>query len=248
MQWAVGGTDGEDSTLAKTGAGVLTFAAAGTFTATVAATGTVALGTGTNLQVGYWSGTNTLTSTANLVWNAGFHTLVANATIAVQGSLAGIDFYDRGTNADLWSIYSESNELRFWEDDSGLMYRMTTSAFFPNAAGAKDLGTASLYWNEVNYKLLTDRGCLGWYDDGVELQDGTLVSDVAALQAIRPHPYKRTPAGAARLDYATLPRHVYRPAPADEPAGEDGAETTALISILIGAIKELDARLAALEA
>ena len=266
-----GGTLTLGPDLTTSGAGsTLTLSSAGAYTLTIPATGTAALGTGASTRLAYWGGTNTLTSTANLVWNAGVNKLVVNATIAVQGSVAGIDFYDRNTNSDLWSIYSESNELRFWEavpmaeDDAGLMYRMSTTALFPSTAGAKDLGTASLYWNEINYKLLTDRGCLGWYDEGVELQDGRLVSDVEALKAIRPHPYKRTPAGAVRFDYTTLPRHVYRPAPiaiepvyqrggggeyvavrAGDPIGEDGAETTALISILIGAIKELEQRLVA---
>ncbi len=89
------------------------------------------------------------------------------------------------------------------------------------------------------------------------------MTDVQALKEIRPHPYRRTPAGAVRMDYATLPKHVYRPVEiatepvygpdgqvlyrGGEPIGEEGAETTALIAILVGAIKELDARLVALE-
>lgn len=144
----------------------------------------------------------------------------------------------------------------------------------PDAAGTRDLGSSSLYWDVVNYKTLTDRGCLGWYDDGVELQDGRVVSDTEALKNIKKHPTWKTPAGADRMDYKTMPKHVYQPAdkrdpvtgkkvllPRDEndlpydigPNGEkipaqDGAETTALISIMLGAIKELTDRVEVLEA
>lgn len=136
-----------------------------------------------------------------------------------------------------------------------------TVSFHPTYSGYTNLGTAAKYWNEVNYKSLVDRGCLGWFDGGVRLRDGRVVSDVAALRAIRPHPTLRTPYGTQRLDYATLPDPVYRPAPIatkdtqdgqllwkrGEKMGEDGASLDALVSIMLGAIKELDARLDRLE-
>lgn len=148
-----------------------------------------------------------------------------------------------------------------------------TGDLYPTTAAGSDLGTATLYWNVVNYKTLTDRGCLGWYDEGVETRDGRKISDVQALREIRKHPTKKTPAGAERMDYESLPKHVYvlatgkdgKPLPRDEKDrpyeeyydekgekqrryGEDGAETTALISIMIGAIKELSLKIDALEA
>lgn len=295
MQWASGGADAENSTLAKSGAGLLMLAASGAATLTVdstirfsgtgAASGKVLAydgtafspttltasdvgaidGSGTAGQVPYFSGSTSVTGESAFQWSSSFKTLSIAGTVAVTGSNAGIDMYDRSTgSSDLWSIYSQSNELRFWEDDNGDQYRMTTAAFYPTSAGTKNLGTASLYWNEVNYKLLTDRGCIGWYDEGVELRNGQIVSDIEALQAIKVHPYLRTPAGARRLDYATMPRHVFREAPiakqhvynddgtvkyrAGEKMGEDGAETSALIGILIGSIKELAAENAAMRA
>lgn len=137
----------------------------------------------------------------------------------------------------------------------------------PFSAAGLSLGDATFYWNDVSYKTLTDRGCIGWYDEGVELQDGRIVSDIEALQSIRPHPTKKTPRGAARMDYRTMPKHVYVKAtykgeilPRDENddpyyidedgkknMAEDGAETTALIAMMIGAIKELDNRVKQLE-
>jgi hypothetical protein len=142
----------------------------------------------------------------------------------------------------------------------------------PSSAGSYNLGGATRYWNDVSYKTLTDRGCLGWFDDGVEMQDGTVLSDLEAIKSIKKHATKKTVYGVPMLDYKTMPKSVYKPAvdndgnilPRDENddpyvmeknkdgaeikiKAQDGAETTALISIMFGAIKELTARLELLE-
>jgi hypothetical protein len=130
----------------------------------------------------------------------------------------------------------------------------------PNDGGSYNLGGSTRYWGDINYKTLTDRGCLGWFDDGVELQDGRIVSDIEAIQNIKKHPTEKTIYGVPRLDYKTMPKAVYKKATNhegkelkrdenDKPyeidkegkkiMAEDGAETTALISIMLGAIKEL---------
>ena len=114
----------------------------------------------------------------------------------------------------------------------------------PTSAAGANLGDATFYWNDVSYKTLTDRGCLGWFDDGVEMPNGRIVSDVEALTLIQKHPTLETIYGVPRLDYSTMPRAVYKPA---NGKGEDGAETTALISIMIGAIRELGQRVTVLE-
>ncbi len=142
----------------------------------------------------------------------------------------------------------------------------TNTGYLAPGAGdtGVDLGTSADFFNEINYKTLTDRGCLGYFDDGVELQDGRTVSDVEAIKTIKKHPTKKTIYGVPMLDYSSMPKVVYRPAPIatkdvlyplskqvrfkkGEPIGEDGAETTALISILIGSIKEVAGRIETLE-
>jgi hypothetical protein len=136
----------------------------------------------------------------------------------------------------------------------------------PGAAAGLNLGTATNYWNEINYKTLTDRGCLGDFSDGVEMPDGSVLSDMGALQAIKVDPGQETVYGVPRLLYSSMPKAVYKPAPiaaedvyethedqdgkpypvlrwkAGEKMGEDGAELTALVSIMLGGMKELDLR------
>lgn len=148
-----------------------------------------------------------------------------------------------------------------------------TNHLDPSGTGAYNLGGASRYWNDVSYKTLSDRGCLGWFDEGVELQDGRMVSDTEALKAIKKHPTKKTIYGVAMLDYKSLPKVTYKKATdhggklllrdkddnpyADEVdvktgkkvrvQAQDAAEMTSMFSIMIGAIKELTLRLEKLE-
>ena len=153
--------------------------------------------------------------------------------------------------------------------------RVTATSFKPAGAGSINLGDGTDYWGDVSYKTLTDRGCLGFMDLGVELQNGTIVSDVEAIKAIKKDPVKMTVYGVPRLDYKTMPKVVYKPAPPKAPDGsnwlidtdgkkyyhatiedrketrrryyEEGAETTALLSIVLGAIKELSSRIDSLD-
>ena len=140
--------------------------------------------------------------------------------------------------------------------------------FDPNGAGNLNFGGADRYWLDINHKTLVDRGCLAWCDVGVELQNGSLVSDCEALKYIQKDPTKLTVYGEPMLKYDTLPKIVYRPAK-DRDTGElyprnkngepyhiedgikkpaaDGADINALISIMIGAVKEIDTRLMKLE-
>ncbi len=68
-EWVTDSNTLRASTLVKSGAGVLTLSSAGAYTLTVPATGTAALGTGASTRVAFWSGTNTLSSSANLIWD-----------------------------------------------------------------------------------------------------------------------------------------------------------------------------------
>lgn len=138
-----------------------------------------------------------------------------------------------------------------------------TGKFVPGSGDTMDLGDSSQFFNEINYKTLTDRGCLGWFDEGVEMQDGRKLVDTEAILAVKKHPTRKTIYGVDMLDYSSMPKAVYKPAPVakedirdtegkllfkkGEKIGQDGAETTALISIMFGAIKELTHRVKDLE-
>lgn len=124
--------------------------------------------------------------------------------------------------------------------------------------GVHNIGGASGYINDISYKTLTDRGCLGWFDEGVELQDGRIVSDCEAISSIQKHPTKKTIYGIPMLDYKTFPKVAYKKADVkgellprdgeDEPiGGQDGVEMTSMQSIMIGCIKELNNRVKVLE-
>lgn len=159
------------------------------------------------------------------------------------------------------------------ENTSGCHIYTDRAQFFFNkhilcaSAGAYDLGSSTYYFRYLNYKGLYDRGCLGCYDSGVEMQDGSIVSDIEAIQAIKKHPTKKTMFGVDKLDYSTFPKHAYDPEVIAEKDmynagddgkerivtkkgdvhGEEGIEMTTMFSIFIGAFKELDNRMKILE-
>ena len=151
-----------------------------------------------------------------------------------------------------------TNNIGFGVNATGVL-NIAQTAFDPVGAGTVSTGTASNYWNDISYKTLTDRGCLGSFDDGVEMPDGKTYSDLEALSLIKKHPTNLTIYGKPMLDYRTFPVCSYKPAMIDgvllprdkdnEPiGGTDGAEMTSMFSIFIGAFKQIDQRLKTLEA
>lgn len=198
--------------------------------------------------------------------------------VVIEGTQAGIDvglsIKNNSGSGRQWALRADNSGNLLIRDDTAAAatFTFSTSALLPSGAGSLNLGDASNYWADISYKTLTDRGCLGWFDTDVEMPDGSLVSDTEALIRIRPHPVLTTPYGVPRFDYASMPKAVYSPAPIAErdtyetilnadgkteivlrwhkgdKMGDDGAETTALISIMIGAIRQLTSRVQQLEA
>lgn len=95
---------------------------------------------------------------------------------------------------------------------TNLSGRLQVSTHLDPASAACNLGGSTRYWGEIHYKTLHDEGCLGWFDEGVELQDGRIVSDTDSLLAIQKHPTKKTIYGAPMLDYSTFPKVALRKA------------------------------------
>jgi hypothetical protein len=122
---------------------------------------------------------------------------------------------------------------------------LSSGSFRPNTAGSQDLGTSSYYWGEINYKVLTDRGCIVTVDDQKALD---------ALKKIRVHRSKKSKAGKRLLAYKTFPKCIYRHAVDEKDKkgkiiakGEEGVDVSGIVSLLIAANKELVARLEKLE-
>lgn len=135
----------------------------------------------------------------------------------------------------------------------------------PRSSNSYNLGGDSQYWDYVYADTYVDKS-MGWYDAGVHLPDGRLVSDMEGIKAIKPHPTQKVKNGAIKLDKRTLPLEAYIPAmdrdtkvpyprnddnePYNPETGEvltDGGSITQLVSIIIGALKELDNRIEVLE-
>lgn len=149
--------------------------------------------------------------------------------------------------------------------------RIEVSTYFdPPDGGTYNLGGSARYWNEVNVKEVVKRGGggFGWYDEGVKLQDGRVVSDTEALKQMRPHPTRKTPQGKPIIDMESIPADVisvpinrktkepipkvnghYTEVDVDGKTYEhdEGENVFVMMSIMIGAIKELTLRLEALE-
>jgi len=174
-------------------------------------------------------------------------------------SLTFKDDQDNGAyriGSDNWGLTAGGNLVV--DIGTGTVRIKNTANLHPNSAGSQNFGNATDYWGDISYKTLTDRGCLPWCDDGVELADGTVVSDIEALEKLSKHPTKKTIHGLPMLNYKTFPKKSYRPADKDgkliprdkndEPIeGQDGVEMTMLFGVMIGAFKEMNTRLKTLE-
>lgn len=161
-------------------------------------------------------------------------------------------------------------QLSFYTANNYRMHIDVNGHVLPQGAGTQNFGNASQYWADISYKTLTDRGCLFDVSDGIELQDGSKVSNLVALRKLSKHPHgKKSVQGEIALDYSAFPKHAYKPAPiADEDIfedlngngipdvlekrvkklkyrkgekmGDDGVEMSAVISMVLGALRELD--------
>lgn len=160
----------------------------------------------------------------------------ASITCAVDGTPGTDDMPGRlmlNTTPDAAAAATEAVRI----DNAGHVYPMRTT-------GTQNFGDATNYWADISYKTLTDRGCLGWFEEGVELNDGSKVTDTQAILAIEKDDSKETVYGVPMLKYSSFPKACYKPAFGK---GDDGVEMTSLFSIMIGCIKELTLRVAALE-
>jgi len=192
------------------------------------------------------------------------------------------DVQDLGSASKNWDdVYcnttGNASGNAIWFDQAGRV--QVDNHFDPSGAGSYNMGGASRYWNYINTKEITKQGGGGWgvFDNGVELQDGRIVSDTEALLQMKPHPTNKTSYGKPHFKLDTLPKAIYVP-PTDNKTGKilpkdskgnfykmedvkqkngsfkkekviqyEGENVFATISILIGAVRELTQRLKELE-
>lgn len=143
----------------------------------------------------------------------------------------------------------------------------------PYSAGADfDLGTDADYWDVINYTSLSAHSLVDLGDE-IELINGEKVSNIEAVKRIQASDEIDPKSNKPLLQKDSFPKAIYRPAPIaekdiyekeddwtleddeqkrirfrkGEKAGTDGTDVNNLISLLLGAIKELDQRLIILE-
>jgi hypothetical protein len=166
-------------------------------------------------------------------------------------------------NISVAEIYGTNGYLYF--DQSGRL--QVSNHFDPTGAGTYNSGGSTRYWNSVNAVSFTKQGGFGSFDKGVKLQDGRIVSDLQAILSMKPHPTMISQYGVPRIDPRTIPVPVFKQAadhdgkvfPRDENdrpytvedgkkiAADDGEDLGAMMSIILGAIKELNQRMEILE-
>jgi hypothetical protein len=126
----------------------------------------------------------------------------------------------------------------------------------PDTSNTYDLGSASNYWATIHYHTLTSHS-LSVFSTTVTLQNGKEVSCLDALKEIKADPSKKIK-GVQHMDYATIPVAALNVAPtAFAPSayggypvgknGEDGADLDMMVSLMLCAEKELDAKSIALD-
>lgn len=216
---------------------------------------------GTPLLTWRRSGTTYFTAgvdgAASNIFKIGTTALTSNVAMQIPSAGSQVQFAAGSVAAPSISIIGEADsgifkggtgQLNMAIDGGSIMYWTAAEVkvfqpFKPNGAGSLSSGDGTDYWNDISYKTLTDRGCLPWADEGVELQDGSIVSDCEALSSIKKHPTKLTVHGLPMLDYSTFPKVSYK----KEEKGDDGVEMTSMFGFMIGAIKELHNRVKGLE-
>jgi hypothetical protein len=166
-----------------------------------------------------------------------------------SNTLGGVEIGIDGTVRTRWN---KDGDLEIHVKDWVIVETTTSSSdgIRPETDETGYLGSGAIGWYEVNSKQFVDIGCLGCFDGGVELVDGQVVSDCEAVMRIRAlEDGTLALCGVPKLNYSTLPKAVYRPVYDDDGTLiKDRAELTALISVMIGALRELIPRVEKLEA
>lgn len=187
------------------------------------------------------------------VGNRGLYSNVDGLNVTTGGSqvavfaTSGLQVIAGSFGSPSITTVSDTNTGLYWDASDQMTvslggspkFTFTGTNFIPGGAGTISSGNGTDYWNDISYKTLTDRGCLPWCDEGVELVDGRIVSDLESLCQIQKHPTQMTIQGLPKLDYSTFPKKAYK----KEEKGEDGIEMTMMFGVMIGAFKEISRKI-----
>lgn len=176
----------------------------------------------------------------------------------------------RVNSGSVWINTFSSPSQKLWVEGAGMFVgNVQTNHLDPRSAASYNLGGASLWWAYVNCIDVTYHS-LGFYDDGVTLQDGTKVTDLEAIKYMKPHKTLKTKDGAPLLDKFSLPKEAFVQAkrrdgtlynrdkktgyPIIDDDGKkevrhdaDGESGGQLLALALGGIRELCIRIEALE-
>lgn len=194
----------------------------------------------------------------------------------------GRDVDGERTGLKIWGNFNTAGgAVRMQGNYTIIENNVETNHLDPRSSESYNLGGTDAYWYTTHTKYLDKlEGGFTLYDDGVELQDGRIVSDTEALLSIKAHKSKVSErSGKPEFDKTTLPKDVRRiPTisnrgnPIIKKRGKyiergkvlkdiDGKEEMveediehyesedvfAMMSIMIGAIRELTERVKSLE-
>lgn len=155
-----------------------------------------------------------LFSSAGFAFNVGGG---ITGAVAVTGNVylqEGNLLYGMSPDGNNSVTFGRSNFASYISTSAGdLIINPAGNDFYPGSTGSVNCGNSTGYWNDVSYKTLTDRGCLGYFDEGVEMPDGKIYPDLKAISMIKKRDDgKQTIYGAPMLDYKTFPRVAYKQA------------------------------------
>jgi len=126
-----------------------------------------------------------------------------------------------------------------------------------------NLGSSVFYWNVVNYKTLTDRGCIINIDKKEAINDLRNISKAEKFIQSEQSKRLKTNPKYSRLDYSSFADYIRMPAEEEEipiidketkkkigtkkVMGEEGVDVGSIISMLLASVQDIDERLQKLE-
>lgn len=162
-------------------------------------------------------------------------------------------YYNTGAGlaASLWaeeSFYIQTTGELILKSIDGAVW-IKDCLLVPMPTAQINLGNSNWYWNEVNAKSFTDRGCIIDIDEDEALQNLRNIKKPKKFLKSRQSEKLKTNPKYSRLDYDSFPDYA-KDIPSEEEqkkGAEKGIDLSSAISMLLSVSKNLDKRLQKLE-